>query len=130
MVKISKDLQIGDTGVNLGSLITYSETPQAIGFFPNGKPIYRKMYWFGALGSNAVTKVPLQFEASKIRILNIYGTARNKSDGTTFPVTTARKDSLSLGFGCFVTNDNYLNIENGADRTNYDAYVFIEYINL
>ena len=129
MVKISKDLQIEGTVVNLGSLITYSETPQAIGFWSSGKPIYRKMYYFGALGSNTITKAPLNLEASKIRIINIYGAARNKSDGTTFPVTTARKDSLSLGFGCFVTNDNYLNVENGADRTNYDAYVFIEYIN-
>ena len=90
----------------------------------DGSTIYKKTYYFSALGDNSGVYQALDI-SNLSDIINMYGTASNGS--VFFPLPCYRTDD-TLGISMFIDNVNGITIATGNDRTSYHAYVTIEYI--
>ena len=104
----------------------YSETEKRIGTWINGKPLYRKVIDFGKL-PNSTNKGVAHNIINLGMVTHLYGMAYNSSDTTQaypLPFTTASNISGSIALA---SDETYVVIITGINRTNYFAYVVIEY---
>lgn len=101
---------------------TYSTEERVIGTWL-GKPLYRKVINFGSL-PNATTKL-VTTTLANVNYINMYGMANNETDY--FPLNMSRPVSGSnLDLGCRINNNNIV-IESATDRSNFNAYIILEY---
>ena len=107
---------------------SYSTTPQIVGKWIDNKNIYRKVINFGALSKETVSS---GLTPTNVQVVKFYGTARDRSNGQTFPIPSARPDSTNAGLGMWIDGSGNLHINAGStNRSTYDAFVIIEYVNL
>lgn len=141
-MKINGDLFIKDSQTTLTKMVekidsietditdkrTYSESEKKTGeFWYNGKPIYRRIYYFSALSSGRV-QLSTNIDTSKIYIIKLSGVARQKTNGQTFPLPLNRTDDAKYSLSTWVDTTGQLIVESGGqDRSDYEAWVIIEF---
>ena len=102
----------------------YSSDEKIIGTWINGKPIYRKVIYFGEL-PNATTKTVAHGIINLDRVVNFYGFGQD-SYKNVLPITMTDVSTISKQSRCYLTSTDIL-IQNGLDRSSLDAYIIIEY---
>lgn len=104
--------------------IRYSESEKIVGTWFDGSPLYRKSYIVPNLGEAGVLNVPLNIDNLK-EIINMYGSANN---GSTFFTLPSYRGTSGYGIIIYADINNGFTIEKENDRTDYKAYLTIEYI--
>ena len=104
-------------------LDVYSTTEKVIGTWVDGKPLYRKVFKFGAMPNTANKDIPHNISNLGITV-NCYGMAVRTSDSRALTIP----DSASSGeITCSVTNTN-VSVTTHSDRSSFnDSHIIIEY---
>ena len=124
-IKVSKNIEIEDTGVSLGDIGKYSTDEIRIGTWIDNKPLYRKTYTVNALGNANAIYVPLGF--SNYQTHNLYGIATNGS--LYIPINNSEPIAGNThSIGAMVDrNSNSILIITATNKTSYSAEITIEY---
>jgi len=119
----------GDITQNERALIindNYSTTETKIGTWIDGKPLYRKVVNFGTL-PNSTTKTVAHSISNIDSIAFVKGMAKATSTGNCWPLPFLFEGSQSsYNIRTFVNNTN-IEMWCDNDRSNYTAYITIEY---
>ena len=104
----------------------YSTNEQVIGTWIDGKPLYRKVIDFGSLPNNAEKSYNIA-GLNVNTIINVYGFAMTpeKTYGYSIPFNNPR-GTIAEGVGIY-KNQNYIVVITGIDRSDYNAYIVLEY---
>lgn len=92
----------------------------------DGKPIYKKVIDFGTLPNNSTKTIPTGLDHKEINLIALYGIAKD-SNGTQFAINQSRTNGLNSQIGTYLNSSNELVIEVGTDRSNFSAFVTLEY---
>lgn len=106
--------------------LTYSTEEKQIGYWIDGKPLYRKVLNVGALLDTANKSIPINV-SDLDKIINMYGYSYNGSVfiPLPYPHTTSLSSQITISFN---VDTNYLIVGTGSDRTAFtETYVTIEY---
>lgn len=129
---IPREIRLKDTNSNVYEIfyhedsqekIHYSESEKIIGTWFDGSPLYRKSYIVPNLGEAGVLNVPLNIDNLK-EIINMYGSANN---GSTFFTLPSYRGAPAHGIIIYADVNNGFTIEKESNRTDYKAYLTIEY---
>lgn len=120
-----------ENAINLASDYSTSET--IIGKWIDARPIYRKVINFGELPNATTKSVTTGLLTTNVNIINYYGIANGVADNNKYVLTlpdinpngASQATRLTIN-----TENNYymINILAGIDRSNYNAYIIVEYI--
>lgn len=100
----------------------YSTTERAIGTWIDGSVIYRKSY-HGTGTFSAVTTIDSTLKPNNCKIINIYGSEKNKSDGNILPIGYSGGSDISWRVD---TSSGFCRANGGYTTSEY--WVTIEYI--
>ena len=107
-------------GIDLSN--TYSANEQVVGYWIDGKPIYRKTIHVNSLPNTAQLEVATGVNNIDA-VTNIYGIT-----STGMPLNVVRPRGIASGIGCWYdTTAQKIKIETGSDRSSASAEVTIEY---
>lgn len=118
---------------DLQDINEYSTSEQVIGKWINGKPLYRKVIDFGYLPNATSKSVSTDLDIATTTIVKASGTATGTSGGDYFCITLPDTNTTTLGNSTRLTfntsSSKYQAVATtGIDRSNYYAYIIIEYI--
>lgn len=110
------------------NITTYSTTETRVGTWIDGKPIYRKVINFGNLPNSTNKKISHNIDNIET-IINIggYATEVGISTKNFYPLPLQYKGEDSDYNAEVVANNTYVTISASKDRSNYVAYVILEY---
>lgn len=111
---------------------SYSTTEQIVGKWINGKKIYRKVINFGTLPNTGIKNVSTDLLINEANIVNYYGLAQGQAGNLKYvlhlPDIFVDVPTQSIRLTINTQNNKYnIAIQTGSDRSNYDAFVVIEY---
>ena len=101
----------------------YSTTEKIIGEWIDGKPIYQKTIYFGAL-PNSTSKSVAHGISNFDKLLRLFGTLDGGALQSVIPLSYP--DGITYNVGAYVTSTDVV-IKTGTDRTSDTAYVTIQY---
>lgn len=110
------------------NITTYSTTETRVGTWIDGKPIYRKVINFGNLPNSTYKRISHNIDNIET-IINIggYATEVGISTKNFYPLPLQYKGEDSDYNAEVVANNTYVTISASKDRSNYVAYVILEY---
>lgn len=148
ILKNGQPLNDGDT-LPIGAIVNYNGTTVPEGYttvgndystteintgqtWIDGKPIYRKVINFGSLPNTSIKNVSTDLLINEVNIVNYYGTAQGQSGALKYvlhlPDIFVDTPTQSIRLTINTQNNKYnITIQAGSDRSNYDAFVVIEY---
>jgi hypothetical protein len=103
--------------------LQYSESETIIGKWLNGSPLYKRTYVVPSLGDVGTLTVPFDIDDLH-EVVNMYGSATN---GATFFTLPSYRGAPGLGIIIYADRNNGFTIEKESNRTDYWAYLTIEY---
>lgn len=110
---------------NISTITEYSTTEKVVGTWIDGKPIYRKVVYYGNL-PNATAKSVAHNISNLKQVITIDGVCFDGNDGYyTLPLVYRGSDS-SYNVQTSV-NSTDIRMASSQDRSNFTAYVIIEY---
>lgn len=114
-------------------LNTYSTNELKIGKWIDSRPIYRKVVNFGALPNATTKKITTGLLIDEVNIVNYYGVANGVADNNKFVLSLPDISPNGANQATRITintENNYymINVLTGIDRSNYNAYIIVEYI--
>lgn len=118
-------LSTGSTDVvsAINAISKYSTTEQIIGTWTNGKPLYRKVFNFGAMPNATNKDIPHNISNLGITV-NCYGMAVRSSDSRALNIPDS---TPGAEITCGVTNTNVY-VTTYSDRSSFnDSHIIIEY---
>lgn len=110
----------------INSLLTnniYSTSEQRIGTWINGKPVYRKVIYMGAMPNNSYVEKSTGLDHSKIKL--------TKLTGVGYFEAAPASGQVAIGdiYSRFqLRNSGIIRLTTTIDYTGYVAYAIIEYI--
>ena len=112
---------------NLGSVANnnYSIDEQVVGTWIDGKPIYRKVIYFGSLPNKATKSVAHNITNLDV-IVDFYGLT---CDSTNVYIPLPATNNISNAYTTYILIDaTNISIRNGADMSDYvRTYITLEY---
>lgn len=129
---ISREIRLKDTNSNAyepfycedsHEEVTYSEGEIIIGKWLDGAPLYKKTYVVPSLGDVGTLTVPFGMDDVH-EVVNMYGSANN---GATFFTLPSYRGAPGFGIIIYADRNNGFTIEKESNRTDYKAYITIEY---
>ena len=104
-------------------LDVYSTTEQRIGTWADGKPVYRKVFKFGAMPNTSSKEITHNISNIGITV-NCYGMAVRSSDSRALSIPDS---TPGAEITCGVTNTNVY-VTTYSDRSSFnDSHIIIEY---
>lgn len=121
LAKINKRI----TDIGTTAQMNYSTEEQVVGTWIDGKPLYRKVINYGALPNKA--SQGKEHGISDIEeIWIVGGWCKNANNGFVTQLNLPVPNGLENSF-YFGVDTSIIRCETGTDRTNYSAYVIVQY---
>ena len=119
---------INDVNKTIDNKMTYSTEEKVVSTWIDGKPIYRKVFYFGSLPTNSVSgTLSIAHNIENINfITSLSGIAYNSSTGGFKPIPNV--DPWTLGKGIYLeANATKVAIKTDSVQNDFVAYIIFEY---
>lgn len=105
--------------------LTYSTSETQIGYWIDGKPLYRKIYTFPALKNNDTSELQID---STYKIVNFDVIVKSSTDSLLYKLPFVSSTSTNLIGVYLYIAENKISVRTFGNRTNYnDNYAIVEY---
>ena len=98
------------------------------GYQIDGKDVYVKRIFCETLPNNTDKTWPLGIDLSNNTIIKVEGYCKSKNNNVGFALPFAHPKTLGMSIMVNITNDNKINITTGYDRSAYDGWFNIYFI--
>lgn len=123
------DQKIDDEVTN-NTQIDYTTGGAAVkcGYQIDGKDVYVKRIFCETFPNNTDKTWPIGIDLSKHTIIKIEGYCKSKTNNVGFPLPFSNPSNLGMSIMVNLTNDNNINVTTGIDRSAYDGWFNIYFI--